>query len=65
MIWRECEMSEIKLELCPFCGGMAYLGVDYENSIISTMFHDYIYFIKMSIMWCSYLWSTRQKRDFR
>ena len=39
-------MSKIKLKLCPFCGGMAYLGVDYENSTISTMFHDYIYFIK-------------------
>lgn len=39
-------MNEIKLKPCPFCGGMAYLGVDYENSTISTMFHDYIYFIK-------------------
>ena len=39
-------MSEIRLKLCPFCGGMAYLGVDYENSTISTMLHDYIYFIK-------------------
>ena len=38
-------MSKIKLKPCPFCGGMAYLGVDYKNSVISAMFHDYIYFI--------------------
>lgn len=39
-------MSEIELKPCPFCGGMAYLGVDYENSEITTMFHDFVYYIK-------------------
>lgn len=39
-------MSGVKLKPCPFCGGVAHLGIDYENSNISIMFHDYVYYIK-------------------
>ena len=39
-------MSEIELNPCPHCGGMAHLCIDYENSIISEMFRNYVYYIK-------------------
>ena len=39
-------MSGVKLKPCPFCGGVAFLGIDYENSEITTMLHDFTYYIK-------------------
>lgn len=62
---RGWKMSEIKLKPCPFCGGMARLCIDYENSIISTMFRDYVYFIKCKSCGALIYGSHDKKRNFR